>query len=50
MTARSARHISGMLDPVPPSRGTVAVFFMSRTTTGVGAADALTTSMKGANE
>jgi hypothetical protein len=28
MMARSARHITGMLDPVPPSRVTVALFFM----------------------
>jgi hypothetical protein len=50
MMARCARHMTGMLDPVPPSRVTVALFFMFQTTTGVGAADTLTTSMKGANE
>jgi hypothetical protein len=50
MMARSARHMTGMLDPVSPSHATVALCFMFQTTTGVGAADALTTSMKGANE
>jgi hypothetical protein len=50
MTSRSARHMTGMLDPVPPSRATVAFFLVFPTTTGVGTADALMTSMKGANE
>jgi hypothetical protein len=50
MIARCARHITGTLDPVSPSRVTVGLFFLFQTTTGVGAADALMTSTKGANE